>query len=119
MKNNIFIAEDDPGILDVMKMMLEINGYKVAAAMDGPALRLIENMLPDLLLLDILMPGMDGKTIFKHLKSKEKTRHIPIIMVSAMRDLEKVAIDLGADDFLLKPFEMQDLLIKVEKHLNA
>lgn len=112
------IAEDDAGIMDAMKMILEMHGYEVVLTVDGAALQDIQQKLPDLLLLDIWMSGMDGREICKHLKSQEHTKHIPIIMVSAGRDLAASARAAHADDFLEKPFEMDELLAKIKQHLK-
>jgi CheY-like chemotaxis protein len=76
----------------------------------------IYGKLPDLLLLDIWMSGMDGKEICKHLKSQEVTKHIPIIMISANKDTQKIAFECGADDFIAKPFQMKNLLQKVAQY---
>jgi CheY-like chemotaxis protein len=74
--------------------------------------------LPDLLLLDIWMSGIDGRDICKELKQKENTKKIPIVLISASREIERSALEAGADDFLAKPFEIDDLLEKIEKHLH-
>ena len=92
MKHKIFIAEDDQGILDVMKMMLEIQGFEATTASDGPVLTLIENSPPDLLLLDILMPGMDGETIFKHLKSQKKPNLYQSLWCRQKKTLRKLRL---------------------------
>jgi CheY-like chemotaxis protein len=73
---------------------------------------------PDLLLLDIWMSGLDGREICKALKLQDHTKHIPIILVSANRDTEQIAHDAGADDFLNKPFDMDDLLRKVAERVS-
>ncbi len=116
--NKVLIAEDDAAILDVMQMILEEAGYDVETSLDGTlALNMNEN-LPDLLLLDIRMSGRDGRGICQYLKAQEQTRHIPIIMVSANKDVERIALEAGADDFISKPFEMAHLIAKVEQYLG-
>ncbi|MGH7203186.1 MAG: response regulator [Candidatus Levyibacteriota bacterium] len=117
-KKKIMVADDDPAILDAIKLMLETVGYEVDTTVNGETVRKMVDNLPDLLLLDIWMSGQDGRNICRHLKSKKKTQHIPIIMISANKDTEKIAKEAGADDFLAKPFEMDDLLNKIATHLK-
>jgi DNA-binding response OmpR family regulator len=112
----IMIAEDDDGILDAMKIMLEMHGYEVVTTIDGRAVLDLLDEMPDLLLLDIWMSGMDGREICKNVKTKEKTKNIPIIMISASRDVAQNAKDCGADDYLAKPFEMDELIAKIEQY---
>ena len=112
------VADDDPSILDALTIMLEDAGYAVETTVDGLTVRDMNDKLPDVLLLDIWMSGMDGKAICKHLKSQELTKHIPIIMVSANKDTKQIALDCGADDFLEKPFQMEDLLAIVAKYIK-
>ncbi len=114
----ILIADDDPAILDAIQMILEMEGYKVDTTVDGETVAKMFEDQPNLLLLDIWMSGQDGRDICKALKAQNSTRHIPIIMVSASRDIEQSARDAGADDFLAKPFEMDDLLAKVKLYIG-
>lgn len=115
-KIKILVADDDPAICDAMQLMLEEEGYIVITTVDGETIYKMEKEFPDLLLLDIWMSGQDGREICRYLKKKELTKNIPIIMVSASRDIEKSAKEAGADDFLAKPFKMDDLLHKVAMH---
>ena len=108
------IADDDPGIVDAVEMLLEFEGYKVTSTVDGSTVLDMKTELPDLLLLDIWMSGEDGRDICKKLKSVNSTKNIPVIMISASRDIRESAMAAGADDFLAKPFEMDDLLKKIE-----
>lgn len=114
----ILLADDDPAIVDSMQLMLETVGYEVDTTVDGETVLKMEEELPDLLLLDIWMSGQDGREICKYLKSQKDTQHIPIIMISANKDTAKIAKESGANDFLAKPFEMSDLLAKVEKYIQ-
>lgn len=116
-KYKILVADDDPGIVESLQLMLEDAGYEVATTVDGETVYKMEKEFPDLLLLDIWMSGQDGRQICKFLKKRKHTKHIPIIMISANKDTEQIARDAGADDFLPKPFEMDDLLNKVKSHL--
>jgi CheY-like chemotaxis protein len=117
-RKKILVADDDPAILDAIQIMLEDAGYDVATSVNGQTIYKMEKEFPDLLLLDIWMSGMDGRDICKYLKNQELTRDIPIIMISANKDTDKMAKDSGADDFLAKPFQMEDLLSKVAKHVD-
>lgn len=116
MSKKILVADDDGAILDAVKIMLEMCGYEVITTQDGRTIDVMLEESPDVLLLDIWMSGIDGRTICKHLKQIDKTKNIPIIMVSASKDVSISARDAGADDFLAKPFEMNDLLALVEKY---
>ena len=117
-KKTILVADDDPAICDALSFMLEEEGYRVLTTVNGGTIYKMEKEFPDLLLLDIWMSGQDGREICKYLKKKELTRDIPIIILSASRDIEKSADDAGADDFLAKPFQMEELLSKISKHLK-
>lgn len=117
-KGTIVVADDDLAILDSLKMILEFNHFKVETIADGVVVSRLKTLQPKLLLLDISMQGVDGRDICKELKSITRTKHIPVIMISASVELEKSMRDSGADDYLAKPFEMQDLLSKVNKYLT-
>ena len=111
----IMIADDDPGIVDAVEMLLEFEGYKVTSTVDGSTVLDMKDELPDLLLLDIWMSGEDGRDICRKLKLTDSTKNIPVIMISASRDIKESAMASGADDFLAKPFEMDELLQKIER----
>lgn len=119
MRKRILVADDDPGLGDMLQMMLEDAGYEVEIQVDGQAVQQMKEPFPDLLLLDIRLSGTDGRTICEQIKSQEATHHIPIIILSAHKDTRRMARDAGADDFLTKPFEMKDLLALVAKHLGS
>jgi DNA-binding response OmpR family regulator len=110
----IMIADDDPGIVDAIEMLLEFEGYNVSSTVNGTTVLDMKDELPDLLLLDIWMSGEDGRDICKKLKQDQITKNIPVIMISASRDIKESALEAGADDFLAKPFEMNELLGKIK-----
>ena len=112
------IADDDPGILDAVTAMLEFGGYDVSSTSDGATVLEITDQLPDLLLLDIWMSGTDGRDVCKELKKRDFSKNMPIIMISASTELERSAKDAGADDFLEKPFDMEELLNKIGHFLG-
>lgn len=109
----ILIADDDAGIVDSISMMLEMMGYDVTYTYDGSTVPERVKNHTDLILLDIWMSGHDGREICKQLKSNASTKDIPVLMISASRDIKQSALDAGADDFMEKPFEMDTLISKV------
>jgi DNA-binding response OmpR family regulator len=116
LKKKILAADDDPAILEVLTFMLEDAGYDVKITVNGQTEQMAQEFLPDLILLDIWMAGSDGRKICKSLKGHKLTQRIPIIIISANKDTNKIAKEIGADDFLAKPFEMEELLHKVKTH---
>ncbi|MGV8879747.1 MAG: response regulator [Sphingobacteriaceae bacterium] len=116
-KKRIIIADDDPGILDAIGLMLEYEGYDVSTTLNGATLLEMKTGFPDLILLDIWMSGTDGMEICKQLKQNEITRNIPIVMISASHDIKNAAMKAGADDFLAKPFDIDDLLTKIGEYI--
>jgi DNA-binding response OmpR family regulator len=113
----IMIADDDPAIVDAVEIILDFEGYEVSSTVNGATVLDMKTEFPDLLLLDIWMSGSDGRDICRELKHRLDTRAIPIIMISASRDIERSAYEAGADDFLAKPFEIDDLLGKIKRLL--
>lgn len=116
MKKKILVADDNKDIVIALSMMLEDAGYEVRSISNEQIVQVVENYLPDLLLLDILMVDIDGRNICKYLKNQQLTKHIPVIMVSANRNTEKIAHEAGANDFITKPFDMDELLGKVAQY---
>jgi len=114
----ILIVDDEPDILEFLQALLEDEGYSVAIMDKGDFLeKLPLGALPDLILLDMLLSGKDGRQIVRRLKSQEQTRHIPVIMFSAHPSAEQTAREAGADDFIAKPFDIDDLLNRVARTL--
>lgn len=118
MIKKILIADDDREILNSIKMMLEFEGYEVNTTINGAAVKKLCMQSPHLLLLDVWMSGQNGKEICQALKSSPKTKHTPVILVSANKDIAKIAKESGADGFLAKPFDMKDLLSIVATYAN-
>ena len=116
MNNKILLVDDDEGILDAFKAMLESMDYDVVTSADGEVLLNLSNEnLPRLIILDVLLSGQDGRVLCKRLKSDPITKNVPIIMVSAHPTAQYDMPACGADDFLKKPFEMGDMIQKVER----
>lgn len=118
MGHHILVVDDDEGIVEVVQIVLEGEGYVVRTATNKDDLQNIANDLPDLILLDVLLSGDDGRDICRKLKSDESTKHVPVIMLSAHSDASKVADAGGADDFLEKPFDVDVLIETVARHLS-
>ncbi|HLI09722.1 MAG TPA: response regulator [Ktedonobacteraceae bacterium] len=116
-KKKILVADDDPAILDVLQIFLEEVGYEVEVTGNGATLRDFQDGRADLLLLDIWLSGWNGRDICANLKSQEATKRLPIILFSANKGMEKSARAAGAEDFLAKPFELDELLEKIERYL--
>jgi DNA-binding response OmpR family regulator len=117
-KTTIVTADDDPQLLRLITRNLEFEGYEVRTASDGQqALELIERQPPDLILLDVMMPKMDGFTVCQRVREFST---IPIIVVTARgQNQDKIkGLDLGADDYLTKPFSVDELLARVRAVLR-
>ncbi|HJY22754.1 MAG TPA: response regulator [Hanamia sp.] len=117
--SKILVIDDDLDILSVMEILLSMRGYNVEVTAKGEnTFPKIETFKPDLILLDVLISGYDGRVICKQLKSNEETKHIPIIMFSAHPGAAATIADYGANDFISKPFDVDHLLKKVKEQLN-
>lgn len=119
MKKKILIVDDDIDILDGINIILRGEGYIAKAVLKGEeTYKIVKEFQPDLILLDVLMSGSDGRTICKKLKKDKNTRHIPVIMISAHPSAAKEYMEIGADDFLAKPFETYDLLDYIKRNIK-
>ncbi len=117
----ILIVDDDEMNIKLLKGMLRSEKYRLAEAIDGEeALGKVEKISPDLILLDVMMPGIDGFEVCRRLKRDERTRAIPVVMITALRDRDHrmKAMDVGADDFLIKPVDATELRIRVKSLLR-
>lgn len=116
----VLIADDKPEVVELVRVTLEGEDYQVIDAFDGEeALRKTTKEKPDLIILDVVMPKMDGYEVLGNIKKDPKTKDIPVIMLSAKGqklDREK-GMKLGAIDYIIKPFSPSDLLGKLEKIL--
>ena len=120
-KQRILIAEDEPDLRELLRMQLESEEYDILEARDGQeALELVREHLPDLVLLDVMMPRMDGNAVCRHLRASFNTRHIPIIMLTARTELsDKVrGLEGGANDYVTKPWERRELLLRIRSVLD-
>lgn len=115
----ILIADDDEAIVDATSMMLEMVGYEVSHTLNGAAVHAALLSRPDLLVLDIWMSGIDGRDVCRQIKTDPATVDIPVLMISASREIKDSALASGANDFLAKPFDMNDLLTRIEKLISS
>ena len=117
--SKILVVDDDVDILSVMEILLSMKGFDVEVTSKGEnTFPKIESFKPDLILLDVLISGHDGRVICKQLKSNKSTSHIPIIMFSAHPGAAATISDYGADDFIAKPFDVNNLIQKVNYQLK-
>ncbi len=120
-KETILVVEDEKNILELLKYNLEQEGYQVQTANRGDlGLEQARKSKPDLLILDLMLPGMDGMEVCKILKQNEKTAGIPIIMLTAKsQESDKiVGLELGADDYVTKPFSPRELAARIKAVLR-
>lgn len=121
LKGNILVVDDTPLNLRLLTIILDKQGYSTHSVSSGEAaIQFVEVRLPELILLDIMMPGMDGYKVCEKLKLNERTRDIPIIFISALSDVvDKIkAFSVGGVDFITKPFQLEEVLARVETHLT-
>jgi two-component system phosphate regulon response regulator PhoB len=117
----ILVVDDEPDIVDLVRYNLEKAGCTVVAVMDGEsALQEIERRLPDLIILDLMLPGIDGTEVCRLLRQRDTTRTIPIIMLTAKgEEIDRVVgLELGADDYIVKPFSPRELVLRVKAILR-
>lgn len=122
MSKKILVCDDDEAIAEVLQIMLEEAGYRVKLLFNGKAIqKRIKEYMPDLILLDIWMPGIGGEEVTHLLKTDPTMKHIPIVIISALHEHEvrKIVKKIGASGFLAKPFEMRELLDLVKLQLAS
>ncbi len=122
-KKRILAVDDESDIREMLQVLLGNNGFEVVTAEDGiKALETARDKLqpPDLILLDLMLPKLDGYKVCRRLKYDRKYKHIPIIMLTALSESKDKLLGLAseADDYVTKPFEQEDLLKKINKLLN-
>ncbi len=120
MKKKLLLVEDDPSAVRITTYALEQAGYEVLAALNGQeALRKAQGEKPDLIILDVMLPGVDGFQVCRHLRADPQTAQIPILMLSAKAQQADVdtGLKVGADDYLTKPVDLSEVLSRVESLL--
>ncbi|MEM9908722.1 MAG: response regulator, partial [Cyanobacteria bacterium P01_D01_bin.44] len=117
----ILVIDDDPAILELVSVNLEMAGYDVSQATDGvKGQALAVQLLPDLVMLDLMLPKVDGLTVCQRVRRDDRTSDIPILMLTALGETQdKVdGFNAGADDYLTKPFELEEMLARVRALLR-
>ncbi len=120
-KRTVLVVEDDEQVRSILVKLLEKNDYLSSTAKDGlEALQVLEESRPDLMIVDIMMPRLDGFSFVRAAKHIRESRNIPIIFLTAKNDARSMieGINLGAKFFLTKPFQVQEVLSKIRKALN-
>jgi DNA-binding response OmpR family regulator len=121
-KRKVLIADDEPNIVTALEFLLKRAGYEVRSATNGEeALALVESYQPDLVLIDIMMPGKSGYEVCQRMRERPEWRHIKIVMVTAKGREAEVSkgLSLGADLYVTKPFSTQDLIAAIDRLLAA
>ncbi|MEC7868401.1 MAG: response regulator [Candidatus Poribacteria bacterium] len=121
MPSKVLIVEDDPDIVDILSYNLKQADLKVKSVPDGSsALAEVKRRLPDLILLDLMLPKVDGLEVFRLLKSEPGTKNVPIIMITAKgEEVDRiVGLELGADDYITKPFSPREVVLRVRSVLK-
>jgi two-component system alkaline phosphatase synthesis response regulator PhoP len=120
MQEKILVVDDEKGIISLLRISLESDNYKVVEAYTGDgAIRKARSEVPDLILLDLMLPDMTGYEICNKLRKDPLTRSIPIIMLTGLGETGRIAgLDLGADDYITKPFALNELKAKIRNVLR-
>ncbi|WP_262147613.1 response regulator [Chryseobacterium foetidum] len=115
----IMICDDDQGILDVLEMLLEPEGFEVSKEIDSTLLlEKVKAERPDLLLLDLWMPVLSGYDLIKKIRSDREVKNLPIIVLSASRNEKDIALETGANHFMAKPFDIEEIILLVNESLG-
>lgn len=119
--NKILVIDDEQAINELIKVNLELAGYKVIQALDGiKGFALAKQELPNVIVLDVMMPEVDGFTVAQRVRQNPETKNVPILMLTALSQIgDKVkGFDIGVDDYLVKPFEMEELKVRIRALLK-
>ena len=117
----ILLIDDEPDFVEPLSLQLKSEGFGVTVASDGPSgLEKARADRPDLVILDIVMPGMDGFEVLKRLRAFRETRRTPVLMLTARGETEAIfkAVESGSVDYLIKPFDLEELLKLIKRYLG-
>ena len=120
-ESTVLVIDDDENIIELIKLGLKYEGFQVEAAADGPeGLAAAQRISPDLIILDLMLPSMDGLEVCRRLRSNPTTRDVPILMLTAKDDVRDriTGLDTGADDYLTKPFSFEELVARIRAVLR-
>jgi len=120
-RQSVLVVDDEADILELVKYNLGKNGYEVACAASGEdALDMVRKQTPDLIVLDLMLPGVDGLDVCRNLKGDDRTKHVPILMLTARGEESDIVagLEIGADDYLTKPFSPRVLVARVRAVLR-
>lgn len=119
--NKILVIDDDKAINELIKVNLQLCGYSVVQAYDGiSGFALAKQEIPSLVVLDVMMPNVDGYTVAQRIRQNDNIKNVPILMLTALSDIQDKSkgFDIGVDDYLVKPFEMEELKMRVKALLK-
>lgn len=119
--SKILVVDDDKAINELIKVNLKLSGYEVVQAFDGTqGFAFAKQELPNMVILDVMMPNVDGYTVAQRIRQNEPTKNIPILMLTALSDIEDKSrgFAIGVDDYLVKPFDMEELKMRVKAILK-
>lgn len=122
MQKVILVVEDEPNILDPLEFLLERNGLTVDSVVDGAAAcRRLEETTPDLILLDVMIPNIDGFEVLRTVRARHSSEKLPVVMLSAKgQEADRLKAEaLGANDFITKPFSNEDLIRRIQRQLQG
>lgn len=122
MANRVLVVEDEPNIVDSLSFLMKQAGFEVAIARDGDtAIRMMESRVPDLVLLDVMLPRRDGYEVCREIRARAEWKDVRIVMLTAKgRELDRrKGLELGADDYITKPFSTREIVRRVRELLGA
>lgn len=119
--SKILVCDDDELLVDLLEYRLAARGFEVIVARDGlQAVSMADEQKPDAIILDMMMPGLDGNRVLNHLRSNDATAKIPVVMLTARKNEQDIvgALELGANDYLVKPFIPEELITRLSRLLD-
>ncbi len=119
MTKKILVIEDDPETIELLTSRLEANRFEMISASDGEeGLEKVNDDKPDLIILDVMLPKMDGYTFIRELKARKATEKIPVIVLTGKKKMEELFKLEGVEDYIVKPYKINDLLERIQKYLG-